>query len=155
MKKLYISILCIAATALLLTGCQLIVPGAEVTDDGMIIFSAEGQSVAETLSPISVAKAEIAAGTIAKANLLEAINGALVSSNVKVDGLMLTSHSAEKVVSGWLARAVIEIVEVEEVVIETNLPQPEVTPPEQNIVTAIATLTLSEDDLEDMKQFVE
>ncbi len=165
MKKVYISLICVASL-ILMTGCQLIVPGAEVTEDGAIIFSASGQSVATQLDPLSVAKAELAAETVAKANLLEAVKGALVSSNVKVEGLVLTSQSAEKAVQGWLARAVVEIVaeEVvvvpEVVVVESNLPQPEVvTPevvlPETRIVTAIATLTLCEDDLENMKKFVE
>ncbi len=156
MKKIYITMLFAAVAALLMTGCQTEIPGATITDDGKIVFSATGQSVAETESLINVIKAEMAASTVAKANLLEAVKGALVSSSVKVDDLMFTSQTAENVVNGWLARAVVTINEVEEVVVEeTKLPKEPVVEPSEKIITATATLTLSKEDLKELKQFVE
>lgn len=156
MKKLYLSFLCITATAMLVTGCKSVVPGARVNEDRMIVFSATGQSIAETMSPLSIARAELAATTLAKANLLEAVKGALITSSVKVDGLMLTEQMTKKTVQGWLARAVVEVEPITEVITEaTNLPHVPIEQPKEQIITAVATLTLSKDDMKQMKKFVE
>lgn len=173
MRTIYIALLAAGSAALMMTGCAssqenpepaapqpseptMVVPGATVTEDGSLIFSAEGQSIATMESPISIAKAKVAAATTAKANLLEVIKGALISSSTKVEDLMLVSQSAEKKVNGWLARATVEIVPLEEIVVEkTNLPQePDIEPTEQ-VVTAIATLILSQEDLDALKPYVE
>ena len=175
MKKVHVAMMFAAATAIMMTGCKsselaapavveepemtapaVIIPGATVTEDGAIVFSAEGQSVAKVMSPLSVAKAEAAAATIAKANLLEVVKGALVSSSVKVSDMVLAEQAAEKKVYGWLARATIEIIDAPEAVVEkTNLPAEPDETPEFRIVTAIASLTLAEEDLANFKPFVE
>ena len=173
MKKVYITMVATGVAALMITGCKspepapepvvveeeapmLIVPGATVTEDGMIMFTAEGKSVAETTDALSVAKAEVAAKVVAKANLLEIVKGALVSSSAKVSNLMLVEQSAEQKVYGWLARTTVEIVEVEKPIAEkTNLPVDPVAEPKTQIVTAIATLTLSEEDFANFEPFVE
>jgi hypothetical protein len=172
MKKVYITMLAAGSAALMMTGCAsskaaapveevkaepaIIVPGAIVTENGAIVFSAAGQSVCLTESPLSVAKAEVAATTVAKANLLEVVKGALVSSNAKVKDLVLTSQTAEKTVNGWLARATVEIVPLKAIVVEkTNLPTKQDTGPKEQMVTAIATLTLSAEDMDALKPYVE
>lgn len=168
MKKSNVYIMFSALIAVLMvTGCQspepvivvepapepdpvVIVPGATATDAGTLIFSAEGQSIAAASDQVSLAKARVAAATVAKANLLETIKGALVSSSVNVGDLMFKSQEASTTVQGWLART---SVVVEDIVVEASrLPAPA---PGDQIVTAVASLEISACDLDDLKEYVE
>jgi hypothetical protein len=151
MKKNYLPILIAAAVTFLMTACSSTAPsGAQVTENGTFLFSATGQSVADSTDPVSIAKAEIAAATIAKANLLESIKGALISNSVTVNNLMLESQTATATVQGWLSRANVTITRVKPT--PTNLPV-EKSPME--IITAVAALEVSEADVENLNQFAE
>jgi hypothetical protein len=134
-----------------MTACSSTAPsGAQVTENGTFLFTATGQSVANATDPASIAKAEIAAATIAKANLLESIKGALISNSVSVNNLMLESQAATATVQGWLSRAQVTITRVEPT--ETKLPV-ERNPME--IITAVASLEVAKDDVENLSKFVE
>lgn len=119
------------------------VTGADMTEDGIAVFSAKGEApVVETEDPVVLAKARLAAATIAKANLLEKVKGAVVTGNVTVGDLMFQNQAASTMVRGYLARA--------SVVIEET---PRGVAPD--IVIATATLNLSPDDYADLAQYVE
>ena len=130
--------------ALALVGCAVTgpAPGAVVTDDGLIQFTAAGQSAIANDEAISMIEARAAAAAVAKANLLEKVKGAYVSGSVTVGDLMFSSQEARVSTEGFLSRATITYEEV------SGVPAP-------NIVTAIATLTLSEDDMADLAAYVQ
>ena len=133
--------------ALVCLGCMqaVAVPGAEVTPDGCLLFSATGQAVAaKEDDALAMAEASLAACVIAKANLLETIKGAMVSSSVSVGDLMFRSQEAELKVQGFLARATVAVM-----------------PPEASrlgaspIVVAKAQLKLAPEEYATLEQFVE
>lgn len=127
------------------------IPGSTLTQDGTLLFSAEGQSVAKAEDGAEgVAKARIAAETIAKANLLEKIKGGLVSSSVTVSEIMFQSQTVSSKVSGWLGGAVLSTETSEEE--RSNLPDAE---PVDQIVTSTATLEISLAAWEDLQDYVE
>ncbi|MGD2174656.1 MAG: hypothetical protein PVJ27_04570 [Candidatus Brocadiaceae bacterium] len=131
--------------AAVVCGCRnMIVPGAEVTEQGTIVFVAEGTSVvAKSGDPLALLEARTAAKTIALANLLEKVKGSYVSSNVMVGDLMFAHQEAASSVEGFLSRA------------EVSFRKPEAKAPETQMVTAIAMLELSKDDLENLAGYVE
>lgn len=144
-----------AIAALTFTGCATVQEPVETTPEApaptSVTFTSEGVSVADPSDALSVAKAEITAATIAKANLLEKLKGSVLSNNVKVSDLMFVSQEAELSVYGWLNNVTVEIVE-EEPPAPTNLP---VESPESVVVTATATVEVSMEDLEDLSDYVE
>lgn len=110
MKKISLLIICLGY--LLVAGCAesqkkssiVTVPGAVVTD-GMIIFEATGKAALTDLEdPLAKVKAEAAAAATAKANLLELIKGAEITSNVTVADLMYQSSNTTLKIMGWLSR---------------------------------------------------
>jgi len=108
MRKISLTVLCLMA--IVLVGCQTgpVIPGAVINDEGAVVFSAEGTSVIqEPGNPISEAKAELAAVTIAKANLLALIKGEVLTSKVRVADLEFLSEEASSAVRGLLARATV------------------------------------------------
>jgi len=131
---------------LLLVGCAApVIPGAEVTEDGCYVFKAVGTSVvAKEDDPLSLVEAQVAACTMARANLLELVKGAMIESDVSVGDLMFKSQEARVSVAGFLGRAKVELVQAE----PSRLPQP-------MIVTAVATLTLTEDEIANLEKYVE
>jgi outer membrane protein W len=133
----------VGVLAVLLAGCASPnVPGATV-EKGKIVFKADGTAVAaKEGDPLALEEARLAAATIAKANLLELIKGAFVTSKVTVEGLMLESESAALSTQGFLSRTTIAYGE-----------EPKVPPPA--VVKATATLTLSKKDYMKLKDYVE
>lgn len=88
------------------------IPGAVVSDDGKITFSATGKSaITDIDDPLAKIKAEAAAATTAKANLLELVKGARISSDIVIADLMYQSSTTKATVMGWLSRATITITE--------------------------------------------
>jgi hypothetical protein len=149
MKKslLYTAIM----SGLLFTGCATVREPVEVAvEPATITFSAEGSSVASPADPLSLAKAELAASTIAKANLLEKLKGSVLANDVKVQDLMFVSQKATLSVYGWVNRVNIEIVEDE--VVPTNLPKKVA---DSDVVTAVATLELTMDEYNNLEDYVE
>jgi hypothetical protein len=126
--------------AVLLAGCvHRAVPGAVMTEEGTYLFEARGQSViAKADDPLSLLEAELAAATMAKANLLEKVKGAFVTSNVLVGDLMLRSQEAAVIVEGFLSRATVYV----------EAPSPPV-------VTAVAMLELDACELSDLEKYVQ
>ena len=127
------------------------IPGSTLTQDGTLLFSAEGQSVAKAEDgAMGLTKARIAAETIAKANLLEVIKGGLISSTVTVGDMMFQSQTVSTKVNGWLGGAVLKTATTSEK--ESNLPDAE---PVDQIVTAQASLEVSLSAWEDLQDYVE
>ena len=153
MKKTYITVVCVAIASLLISGCQsadVATTEPVVIEPEVMVFSATGQSVATTDDAMSMAKAELAATTVAKANLLAKIKGELISGSAEVSDLMFVSQAAKTTVNGWMSNAQIKIVKAQKEL--TNLPEEE---PVTQIVTAVASLEVSQEDMDDMKKFVE
>ncbi len=112
------------------------IPGADVSDDGAITFSASGKSaIGDIDDPLARIKAEAAAATTARSNLLKLIKGAKISADTTVADLMYESSTTKSTVMGWLSRAKISLTE------STGRLAPGA------IVEAIATLTLDKDTL--------
>lgn len=132
----------------LVVGCAApspgVIPGAEMKD-GAVVFSAEAKSVvAKEGDPLSVVEAEVAAVTMAKANLLEKIKGARIGGAVTVGDLMFESHEARLEMMGFLSRAEVEVMQRA----ESRLGMPP-------FVSAKATLRLSKADLASLEAYVE
>ena len=127
------------------------IPGSVLTDNGTLLFTAEGQSVAKAVDGAEgQTKARMAAETIAKANLLELIKGGMISSSVSVGDMMFESQTVTSTVSGWLGGAVVDTeVTAEE---KSNLPDAK---PIDEIVTATATMEISISAWEDLQDYVE
>jgi len=145
MKKISLLIICLGY--LLVAGCAesqkkssiTAVPGAMVTD-GTITFEATGKAaLTDVDDPLARVKAEAAAATTAKANLLELIKGAQIKSNIVVADLMYQSSKTTATVMGWMSRAKVTIAET-----------PERLAP-GSIVVAKATLTLDMADLANLQ----
>ena len=132
--------------AIVLAGCSTCrVPGAKMTENGTIMFSATGTSVvARPDDALSLVEAQVAAATIAKANLLEKIKGGLVASGVTVGDLMFEKQEAQVRVDGFLARADVAFMEAEPSRLSTPL-----------TVTAVASLELTKEQLEMLADYVE
>lgn len=130
------TIVAIATLAALLTGCHLrAAPGGLETERGTVRFEAEGSSViAKPDDPLSVLEARLAAATIAKANLLEKVQGARVASEVSVDDLMFREHEAVVAVEGVLPRVEVSYLEPAE-------------EPAGAVVTAVASVELTRREL--------
>jgi hypothetical protein len=127
------------------------IPGSTLTQDGTLLFSAEGQSVAKADDGAEgVAKARMASETIAKANLLEKIKGGLISSTVSVGDMMFESQMVSTQVSGWLGGATLSTETSEEE--RSNLPDAK---PVDQIVTSTASLEISLAAWEDLQDYVE
>ena len=115
------------------------IPGSTLTDNGTLLFTAEGQSVAIAEDGATgLARARLAAETIAKANLLEVIKGGQIASSVSVGDMMFESQAVSTKVSGWLGGAVLDTETTSEE--KSNLPDAE---PVDQIVTARASLEIS------------
>ena len=121
------------------------VPGAEVIN-GSVVFEGIGMSAVTDLeSPLGMVKAKAAAAAIARANLLEVVKGAEISSGITVKEMAYESSSVESKVHGWLSRAKISYIEEEEEGRETRLGEKEA-----KVVKAKATLTLERGDLKQL-----
>jgi hypothetical protein len=142
MKKF--SLLSICLVFLLVAGCgpqpqkeaaqMQFIPGAVVSEDGAITFSASGKAaIADVDDPLARIKAEAAAAATAKSNLLELIKGAKISTNTVIADLMYESSKTEMEVMGWLSRAKVTITETSGRLVPGA------------IVEAIATLTLDQE----------
>ena len=132
---------CVAAAAM--AGCvtQYVPPGATYTSNGALRFEAEGMSISENPNdPLDMAKAKLAAGVNAKANLLEKLKGAYVEGSVQVADLVFASQEAASMVDGWLSRAT--------VVYETDG-----RPKGPRLVRAIASIELK--DIRELRRYVE
>lgn len=132
--------------ALVCIGCvTMAVPGATITEDGAVMFSATGEAVAaKEDDALAAAEARLAAAVVAKANLLEKIKGAMITSSASVGDLMFRDQEAQLKVMGWLSRATVEY--------ETPAPTKLGTSP---IVKATASLTLSQEEYLVMQKYVE
>ena len=132
--------------ALVCIGCvTMAVPGATITDDGCVMFSADGQAVAtKEDDALAMAEARLAAAVIAKANLLEKVKGAMVSSSVAVGDLMFRSQEAEVKVQGFLSRATV-----------TYAAAPDTRLGTSPVVTATASLVLSQEEMLSLEDYVE
>ena len=127
------------------------VPGASLTKDGTLLFTAQGQSIAKAdTGALGVARARLAAETVAKANLLEVVKGGLISSTVSVGDMMFQSQRATSVVNGWLAGVTVEISSLASE--QSRLPDAK---PVDQVITATASLELSEEALKNLKDYVE
>ena len=127
------------------------IPGSTVTQEGKLLFTAEGQSVAIAADgALGVAKARLAAETIAKAHLLEVLKGALITSSVTIGDLMFESHNVSTTVNGWLGGVTLETGTTAND--QSRLPDAE---PIDQIVTATATLEISEQAWVNLQDYVE
>jgi len=127
------------------------VPGSTLTQTGTLMFTAQGQSVAAAEDgALGVAKAQLAATTIAKANLLEILKGALISSSVTVGDMEFQSQAVSATVSGWLGGVIVET--SSSATEQSRLPDAE---PVDQMITATATLELSSEAWENLKDYVE
>jgi hypothetical protein len=134
--------LAVIALAGVLMGCAQLIPGAEKGVD-LVVFSADAASVvAKVGDPLSLVEAEVAAGLMAKVNLLEKVKGAYLSGNVTVGDLMFKSQQAAAAVEGRLARAT--------VVYESVTKGADVV-----MVRAIASIEMSGADFEMLEDYVE
>jgi hypothetical protein len=130
---------------LALVGCagKGMVPGAEVTPEGRIVFRAEASTVvAKENDPLALIEAETAAGIMARADLLAKIKGVTVTGKAKVDDLMLRSQEATVTVEGRLARTEVTYIHSAQ-------------PPGPTVVRAVATLELTRRDLRRLSEFVQ
>jgi hypothetical protein len=132
--------------ALVCIGCvQMTVPGATMTEDGCVMFSADGQAVAaKEDDALAGAEARLAAAVVAKANLLEKIKGAMVTSSASVGDLMFRSQEAELEVAGFLSRATV-----------TYAAAPDTRLGTSPVVTATASLVLTPEELASLEKYVE
>ncbi len=130
--------------AAVLVGCSgSLVPGAEMTEEGTVVFVAEGSSViARSGDTLSVLEAQTAARTIALANLLAKVKGAQVAGTETVADLMFESQKAVSAVEGSLSR------------VHVSYEQPEAEGDEAQVVTAVATLELNRWELARLAQYV-
>lgn len=127
------------------------IPGSTHTENGTLLFTAEGQSVAAAEDGfMGIIKARLTAETIAKANLLEKVKGGLITSSVTVNDMKFQSHTANTQVNGWLGGAVLETSTTSED--ESNLPDAE---PVDTIVTTEASLEISISAWNDLREYVE
>jgi hypothetical protein len=130
---------------------RVVVPGAVITEDGTLLFTASGESVAKAEDgALGVVKAKAAAAVVAKTNLLEVLKGAVLGGSTTVADLMFTSQSASSAVDGWLAGVVIEsTVKAER---KSNLPGAK---EKDQIITVKASLEVSGKGWEALKRSVE
>jgi len=148
--------LSLGLTAFLLTfitGCATTKTPAPVTapaKPSSTTFTATGVSVGDPSDSLSMAKAEVAATTIAKANLLEKLKGSVLSNEVSVTDLKFTSQAAKLTVTGWLNRADVVIIEEEEE--PSNLPK---VTEDSVIVTAVASLKVTYAELNALSEHIE
>ena len=132
--------------AICLVGCAgPQVPGADVTETGAVVFSATGKSVVEEVGDAySTIKAEAAAETMAKANLLGKIAGVSLSQGITVGDLLFESQEAQTAVAGWLARATVTFAET-----EAGLG------PADPTIIATATLAISASEVDDLELYAD
>ena len=136
-----------ALLAICLVGCAVpgpVVAGATI-EDGAIVFSATGKSIVEEVGdPYATIKAEAAAETTAKANLLGKISGMSLAEGISVGDLHFESQEAEAAVAGWLARATVTF----------NVPEPGLGPDNPTII-ATARLALSAAEYESLELYAD
>jgi hypothetical protein len=109
----------------------------------MVTFSADGTSaVSAEGDALAVAKAQVAAATLAKANLLEKIKGARVNNEVRVADLLFKSEAARTAVTGWLSRATLTPGETSRI-------------SEATMITCTATLSITTKELKSLSKYVE
>ncbi len=136
--------------AISLVGCAgaPTVAGAD-SADGAIVFSATGKSIVDEVGdPYATIRAEAAAATTAKANLLGKIAGVSLSAGTNVDDMLFASSEAEAAIAGWLARATVTFVSA---VADTGFSAGDPDP----TITATATLVLSSDEYASLELYVE
>jgi hypothetical protein len=133
---------CLIGTAL--AGCQTAaVPGAEVTPDGTVIFAGQGSSViVKPDDPLAVLEARAAAKTMALADLVAKVKGAMVHDSVEVGDMVFTGQTAAMHAEGMVARAAVYY-EAEE------------GEHDARIVRALAVLELPRRELERLREYVE
>ena len=160
-KNIFVLTMAMAGVAML-SGCQTgntekaaaqekTIPGGNVNEQGLLVFTAQGQSVAKAgEGAMGLAKARIAAETIAKANLLEVVKGALITGSVTVGDMEFESQAVSAQVNGWLSGA--EVTTTIPDTMQSRLPGAK---PVDQLVTATATLKLSPEALKNLKEFVE
>lgn len=131
--------------SVLFVGCSTMnVPGAQVTESGTLVFSAEGSSpIMKANDAMALLEARTAAAVIAKANLVEKIKGAYVAGSVEVRDLAFAAQSAGASTEGLLARAVVTYMPLER------------TGQMAMVVTAVASLELTVEQFMDLKTYVE
>lgn len=131
--------------SIVMVGCKSVsVPGSESATRKRVTFQGEGSSVvAKPDDPLALAEAREAAALLAKANLLAKIKGEYMTQTVRVGDLMFSSQEAAASVEGILARA------------KVTYRAPETRVPEPRMVTAVATLELTPEELEDISKYVE
>jgi hypothetical protein len=97
--------------------------------------------VAKPGDPLAVEEAKLAAATMARADLLQKIKGGFAASEVHVDGLMLEAQESVAKTHGFLSRA------------DVHFPEhPEA--PESEVVTAVAILRLTRQELRELPRYV-
>ena len=128
-KAILVSLLVLSVVAI---GCKSqMVPGAEVKG-GCVKFMAEASSpILKADDAMAIVEAQTAAMAMAKANLLEKIKGAYITSHVQVKDLAFASEGAMVSTDGMLARISVECKPIER------------TGPMAMIVTAVASLNLT------------
>ncbi len=139
--KLGVGLLCLVAVVM--AGCAgaNVEPGAELTEEGIYRFVAQGTSaVAREDDALALVEARTAAETLAKANLLEKIKGARITNSVTIGDLMFASQEANLRMRGYLSRATVSFVDGGEF-------------PESPLITATAVLELDEDDLTELERY--
>jgi len=141
-KALLVGLLVLSVVML---GCRSVsVPGADSATRQLVTFQATGSSViAKPDDPLALVEAREAAALLAKASLLAKVKGEYMTQTVRVGDLMFSSQEAAASVEGILARA------------KVSFRAPEARVPEPRMVTAVATLELTRDELENIGEYVE
>lgn len=132
----------VAFLGLSLFGCAAPrVPGATFTSEGTILFSETGSSViARKDDPLALLEAQLAAATIAEANLLRKLKGADLAGEVTASDLMFTGQHVVSRVEGRLSR------------VEIHFDKPR---GEDGIVTATAMLEVRPRELKSLGRYVQ
>jgi hypothetical protein len=114
-----------------------------VAEDGTYVFKAEGTAiVVKPGNDMDVAGAKLAAETMARANLLKKVKGVYLTENISVADLLLEKQTARAETRGWLSRADVAC----------DDPDGRIRP---KTVRATATLRLSEEEINRLKDYVE
>jgi hypothetical protein len=93
-----------------------VVPGALVSDGGVVEFVAEGEAVAKADNELEIARGAAAARTVATANLLGKIKGFRTKGSTTVGDLIFVSQEAYTKVNGTIARADVQVERVGDLV---------------------------------------
>ncbi len=129
---------------LALSGCRsAAVPGGEVTPQGSVIFAGQGSSViVKPDDPLAVLEAKAAAKTMALADLVAKVKGAMVHGNVQVGDMVFAGQEAAMHAEGMISRASVYY-------------EREEGEQDERVVRALAVLEVPYRELKRLREYVE